>query len=324
MIGQRMMVGEDAVWQYTINTEATASGAKKSAVPLNLYGQDGVRVVVDWGDGTRETFTSADYSANDSTASVHEYAAAGTYIVKMACKKSMPLRLLVLGTTSELTASNKTNSTEAIYWFRTTITSVDAPLPRIKGVASYPYFDSATFSTIDASARYLFCRCVALGGIPNDLFRNNVRLTDLSACFYGCSYLPSISGELFTGLTALTDINYCFRGCLALGEIPDGLLADNVALTTATHCFYGCAASDVPEDLLANNTAITSLASFLYSCPNLGNFALHIGSSEVTSASTFVSAKTGTTRTIYVPSGSTTQATFNAVASNLGLTIIGE
>ncbi len=59
-------------------------------------------------------------------------------------------------------------------------------------------------------------------------------------------------------------------------------------------------------------------------CSSLNNFTIHISSPNVSIADFFATKKAGTTRTIYVPSGSTTEITFNSVASNLGLTIIPE
>jgi hypothetical protein len=69
---------------------------------------------------------------------------------------------------------------------------------------------------------------------------------------------------------------------------------------------------------------VTSFEHCFSICSSLTDFTLHIGSSLVSNCSYFVTKKTGTTRTIYVPNNSTTQTTFNSVASSLGLTIIGE
>jgi len=76
--------------------------------------------------------------------------------------------------------------------------------------------------------------------------------------------------------------------------------------------------------LFASNTNVTNFNNAFQDCTQLTDFTLHIGSSSVSSCSSFATLKSGANRTIYVPSGSTTETTFNAVASSLGLTIIGE
>lgn len=72
------------------------------------------------------------------------------------------------------------------------------------------------------------------------------------------------------------------------------------------------------------DTEATDFKWCFSSCSALTDFTLHIGSSLVSSCSTFVTKKAGTTRTVYVPANSTTQTTFNNLASTLGLTVIGE
>ena len=93
----------------------------------------------------------------------------------------------------------------------------------------------------------------------------------------------------------MTNFNSCFQGCTSLQSIPSGLFDSNTAVTNFQYCFYGCS--------------------------SLTDFTLYIGSSSVTSCSSFVSKKSGTTRIVYVPDSSTTYTKFTAVASTLGLTV---
>lgn len=120
----------------------------------------------------------------------------------------------------------------------------------------------------------------------------------LRACFFYASNLESIPSNLFENNSSVTDFSYCFLNCTSLQSIPSELFNSCTAAINFDGCFSNCT--------------------------SLNDFTLHIGSSSVFSCYSFVTKKTGTTRTIYVPSGSTTQTTFNAVASTLGLTIIGE
>ena len=142
----------------------------------------------------------------------------------------------------------------------------------------------------------IFALC-NLSTIPAGLFNNNINATDFSSCFYGNT----------------------------IQTIPDGLFNNNVNALNFSGCFIYCSSlQSIPVNLFKNNIAITDIGYCFCECSSLGNFTVHIGSSLVSDCSGFVDKKTGTTRTIYVPSGSTTQTKFNAVASSLGLTIIGE
>ena len=123
-------------------------------------------------------------------------------------------------------------------------------------------------------------------------------LNSFYGCFNGCNSLASIPENLFYNNPDFIDFIECFRNCSSLQSIPSGLFANNTAATSFIYCFLGCL--------------------------NLNDFTLYIGSSLVEDCEYFVSKNDNATRTVYVPSGSTTQTTFDSVASNLGLTIIGE
>ncbi len=169
-----------------------------------------------------------------------------------------------------------------------------------------------------------FIDCTSLQSIPSGLFDKNTAVSSFSTCFAGCTSLQSIPSGLFDKNTAATGFYYCFNGCSSLQSIPSGLFDKNTAATSFFGCFQNCTSlQSIPSGLFAINTAVTSFDYCFSDCSSLADFTLHIGSS-VSSGSYFVTEKTGTTRTIYVPSGSSTQSAFNSYASSLGLTIIGE
>ena len=169
-----------------------------------------------------------------------------------------------------------------------------------------------------------FSLCPNLTSIPSGLFANNPKVTNFGNCFQNCSSLTSIPEDLFANNTQVTNFSSCFYSCSGLTSIPSGLFANNSEVTSFSSCFNYCSSlTSIPEDLFANNTQVTDLEYCFRFCL-LTNFTLSIGSSLISSATDFVTAKSGTTRTIYVPSGSTTETTFNSVAADLGLTIIGE
>lgn len=210
-------------------------------------------------------------------------------------------------------------------------------------------FDQHTSAT---TFNYCFYYCTSLQSIPSNLFDNNTAATSFTSCFYNCTSLQSIPEGLFDNNTAITNFNYCFCGCTSLTSIPSGLFDNNTAVTSFNDCFSSCySLHSIPEGLFDNNTAVTSFDSCFYSsrslqmipemlfatnlnaenfdfcfydCTTINGFTLHIGSNAVSSCSNFVSKNDTYVRTIYVPLNSTTQTTFNGVASSLSLTIVGE
>ncbi len=415
-------------WEFTIDTEATTAGEKKTGIPFNLYGQSGIELTVDWGDNTTSTLTSSNYTSSSSLSSIHEYTTAGEYAVTIQCNDWNNL----IAMTFEYSNPNS-NVLLPLSYFRKTLTSIDSRLPGLKGVcaitgnsSSYPgevetdstavlfyycrkltsvpadmfaqctavtsfykcfynctslqsippgLFDSNTEATSFDTCFYnctslasipsglfdnntaatnfsgsfqncsslqsipsglfdsntavtsfysCFQNCSSLQSIPSGLFDNNTEATTFQYCFYGCSSLQSIPSGLFDNNTAVTDFRYCFYNCTSLQSIPSGLFDNNTAVTTFNGCFGNCTSlASIPSGLFNNNTAVTIISNCFSGCTLLADFTLNIGSSLVTSASSFVTLKSGTTRTINVPANSSTYTTFSNVASDLGLTIVG-
>ena len=159
--------------------------------------------------------------------------------------------------------------------------------------------------------------------IPENLFRYNTAATNFYHCF-ACDSLESIPENLFRYNTAVTSFSFCFSG-RNLTSIPENLFKYNTAVTTFSYCFSWCQnLTSIPENLFKYNTAVTAFNNCFGNCSKLKNFKLHIGSSLVTSCSEFIPVISGSTRTVYVPSGSTTETTFSEAASNFSITVIGE
>ena len=382
-------------WSITIDTEAENEGDRMGQIPFCLYGVQNASMTVDWGDGTVDTYVTA--NAVENTCPTHEYATAGEYTIRMESDDFSRLYLW--------TSLYGEEGDPEVYC--TTLKSIDEPLPQIVGVYGWRYnedteeeeignndnsfyycfSDCSSLESISAGLfdnntlvtdfSYSFYSCSSLESIPSGLFDNNVAATDFTYCFYRCSSIQSIPEGLFdnntaatsfygcfeecssiesipSGLfdnnTAATSFMYCFSSCSSIESIPSGLFDNNTAVTTFYGCFSDCSSLEsipaglfdnntavtdfrycfayctslqsIPEGLFDNNTAVTSFISCFYDCSSLTDFTLHIGSSSVSNCNVFVTKKTGTTRTIYVPNNSTTQTTFNAQASSLGLTIL--
>ena len=330
-------------WSITIDTEAENEGDRMGQIPFCLYGVENASMKVDWGDGTVETYTST--NAVENSCSTHQYTVAGEYTIQM---ESGDFSRLYLWT--DIDGEEGDPAT-----YVATLKSIDKPLPQIAGVHGWGYNEDTEereIRNIDNSFDGGFYNCSSLQSIPEGLFDNNTAVTSFNYCFSGCTSLQSIPSELFDkntavinfdscfsycttiqsiplGLfdnnTAVIKFDSCFSGCSSLQSIPEGLFDNNTTVINFSYCFSNCTSlQSIPSGLFDNNTAVTNFNCCFYDCTSLTDFTLHIGSSLVSTCYPFVTKKSGTIRTIYVPSGSRTQTTFNGQASSLGLTIIGE
>ncbi len=219
---------------------------------------------------------------------------------------------------------NLTSVPEKLFCNNRLVTSFQSCFRDCTSLQSIPsgLFDGNTAVT---SFQNCFRDCTSLQSISSGLFDSNTAVTDFSYCFDGCTSLQSIPSGLFDNNTAVTTFYYCFYGCSSLQFIPSGLFDNNTVVTDFERCFYSCSSlQSIPSGLFNNNTAVTTFQNCFSSCTSLTDFTIHIGSSSVSNCYNFVTKKTGTTRTIYIPNNSTTKTTFDAQASSLGLTIIGE
>ncbi len=354
---------EPDYWSYTVDTrlyDNTETNAKTS-IPFDLYNVNDASIKVDWGDNTTSTFTSSDYSSNttlnssSSTSFIHTYENPGIYTVKISSSNFYKVKIY--------NNSNTTYGGSPLSYYRGTLIEINNPLPELN-ITDFQYFlsycrklttlteDLFKNNTQITSFENCFKYCSSLITIPENLFRYNINVTQFGNCFSYCSSLTSIPENLFKYNIAVTDFGACFKNCTSLTSIPENLFRYNTAVTTFTYCFESCTTlTSIPENLFRYNinvtqfgncfwkcSALTSIPENLFkyninavyfgycfnSCSSLGNFAIHIGSSLVTASHSFVTKKTGTTRTVYVPNNSTTKTTFNGVASSLGLTVIGE
>lgn len=315
MISQRMMVGRTkyATWSYTINTEATTSGAVDGAVPINLYGLN-VSVIVDWGDGTVEKYRGS----NNWFAIVHSYSLPGIYQISIAVDKPELVYLSAncIGGYFDATYGRPAKI------MRDTLVSVDTPLPPFAGVAEKNYWSNSR--KYPNNFNRLFYEHAHLVSIPYNIFESVSYATDVHGFLEGCSSLSVIPSGLFDFTPNLTTIVSCFQ-MTAITSIPSDLLYNCSKNINVSSLFGWChQLTSIPEDLLLKQTEITSLYGFLYDTTSLGTFSLNIYSPLITSIVAFCPQQNPSpnTRTIHVIPGSTTEATFNANASSYYLTIV--
>ena len=269
-------------WKFTINTEATKSGDITTGIPLNLTNQAGVKFIVDWGDGTSNTLTSANYGTNDTRASMHDYAEAGIYQITITADKAHWEKTYLYS--KQFSASSSNNSEVCLYWFRRTLLTVDSIIPKVKGcfvLEDTPYIQDNSFN-------YMFHACEKLTSIPSGLFDNNPDTTSFGQCFYRCTNLQAIPSGLFDKHTNALIFSSCFNSCDSITSIPTGLFDYNTKATRIRECFYGCDnISSIPSGLFANNPNVTDFSFCFYGVYALRSIPAGLFSSntEVTSFS---------------------------------------
>ncbi len=335
-------------WAYKVRVDSNSN--LKSSIPFSLYNQS-ISLDVDWGDGTSQTLTSANFAtASSSTPATHQYATAGEYTIVVDSSDWSNTYICSYGTNLSSSGAPTETAYCNIGYFRMTLIEILNELP--SGLKGTCYYASSNYSYISNKIGNPFQSCTKLTAIPDNLFSNITTFTSFAYCFSGCSSLTEIPSGLFDNCGMATSFNYCFSGCTSLTEIPSGLFDDCSAATTFQNCFYGCSSLtaipdglfdnctlgatfwscfqscsslvSIPENLFALNTKANDFDDLFSGCSALGDFTLHVGTRTLSYCSNFVTKKSGTTRIVYVPSGSATQTKFNSVASNLGLTVIGE
>ncbi len=318
---------------FIINTYSLNSSNKKTSIPFDLYNVNNTTLTVDWGDGTTSTFTKSDYASStaltstSSTSLIHTYEVGGEYMVTVTSNNFSAVKIY---------ANSSITTNSPIYFYKYTLRQICSPFPILNVTNFTGCFENCSsltsipadlfkYNTAVTSFNYCFNVCPSLTTIPTDLFRYNTSVTDFSYCFSNCISLTSIPEDLFRYNTLVTTFEQCFNSCSSITSIPTDLFKYNTAATNFGSCFSSCSSiTSIPTDLFKYNTAATNFGACFRYCSSLNDFTIHIGSILVSTSSNFVTKKTGTTRTVYVPTGSTTQTKFNSVASNLGLTIIGE
>ena len=280
------------IWSYTVDTrlyDNTETNAI-TGIPFDFM-TTGINasMIIDWGDGTTNTYTSTHLyrGSEGSTTNIHTYSNPGIYTVKISSYYFKNIRIYA---TNDTNYSGTASTGGTLDYFRKTVIRINNKLPELLNTAS-------NYSGL--GFRFTFKDCIHLLSIPSGLFDDNI--TNFNT-FYGC-----------------------FAECTSLTSIPQDLFKYNTTITTFANCFNNCRSfTSIPTDLFRYNTAVTSFSACFRYCSSLTDFTIHIGSSSVSTVTNFVTNKSGTTRTVYVPTGSTTQTNFNSVASSLGLTIIGE
>ena len=283
-------------WQFTVNTAFYSSTWKKTGIPFNLYDQTGIELTIDWGDNTTSALTSSDYTIDDTTAGMHEYAEPGVYTVKIYSSDWSNTYLLGY----EGSTPSQNNKNASIYWFRYSVTSIDKPLPAIPGIKVYV---ASSLNTYNNSFYAAFYDCSCLQSIPFDLFYNNPNATSFYECFRSCTRLQSIPTGLFDKHTAVTTFTYVFAECRAIQSIPAGLFDKNTIVNSFSYAFFTTPAlQSIPAGLFDKNTTVTSFDSCFRECTSLQSIPAGLFDKN-TAVTTFYNCFRSCTQITSIPSG---------------------
>ena len=115
-----------------------------------------------------------------------------------------------------------------------------------------------------------FYNCKGITSIPEELFKNNVNVTNFYNTFNDCTGLTSIPEGLFKNNINAEYFNYTFRGCTGLTSIPEELFKNNVKVTSFESIFKDCSGlTSIPEGIFKNNVNVTNFESTFYNCKGI-------------------------------------------------------
>ena len=106
--------------------------------------------------------------------------------------------------------------------------------------------------------------------IPEELFKNNVNVTEFRETFGECTGLRSIPEGLFKNNVNVTKFWDTFSGCRGLTSIPEGLFKNNVNVTNFYSTFEDCKGlTSIPEELFKNNVNVADFSCTFRGCKGL-------------------------------------------------------
>ena len=154
-----------------------------------------------------------------------------------------------------------------------------------KGITSIP--EELFKNNVNVTNFYnTFNACIGLTSIPEGLFKNNVNAEYFNYTFRGCTGLTSIPEELFKNNVKVTSFESIFKDCSGLTSIPEGIFKNNVNVTNFESTFYNCKGiTSIPEGLFKNNVKMTNFSRTFSSCIGLrsipeGLFKNNVGVSK--------------------------------------------
>lgn len=166
-------------------------------------------------------------------------------------------------------------------------------------------------------------KCSKLASLPAALFAYTPAATNFESTFSTCSKIASIDASIFESCTGITTLQQCFENCSALVSIPNGLLTNCTRIQNFKSAFSKATKlTTIPSDLFSTITDITTVEACFTGCSAITDFSITFVAPNISNVSSFIPGKSGATRTVTVPDGTTTATKFRNVASSMTLTVI--
>jgi hypothetical protein len=235
----------------------TTSDDQSITLPMYVSGTIyAFNCTIDWGDGTEVTTCT---TATATTARVHTYATAGSYIVT------------ITGICEAWAFNNISTSLTYI----TGVTQFGGNIFKVLNfsncikLSSLPSTDSILGSSITNLTNF-FYNCNKLTSVPDNIFRYTIKITDLTNCFNGCSGLTSIPSDIFRYNTEVTNLSGCFYDCTSLTTIPTDIFRYNTKITDLSNCFRGCTSlTTIPSGIFQYNIKVNNFGYTFQNCSSL-------------------------------------------------------
>lgn len=269
-----IQIGKDMM-EFEVDTTKEGPYNRKTGIPFYLKKQDATLIVF-WGDGTRSVLTSSDYTDDDATASIHEYAAPGRYKVKICIEASKDWSSVYISaldcpdTVFEHISGLFNAKTECIRLFKRTLVAITSPLPHFRGTLQYTLADPSRIThgiRLRHNFSFLFIHSAALEFVTPKAFDNIKDSISFSYCFYGCRSLKEVPKELFRGCVDVLSYAYCFYGCYDISSIPESLFKDSHKCQSFKGTFKDCIAlKEVPENTFHGNYSADTFAETFQNC----------------------------------------------------------
>lgn len=230
--------------------------------------------VIDWGDGTTETFNNVpanyDYDTRWRGIATHIYSSYGTYQVSL------------IGNLLDW-------ATRTMAYGEFGLVSIDTPFPRsmqrredftrvCEGAVKLTSLPSGLFRycpNVKTLARG-FSSNPTLHTVPPDLLEGCVNLESVVFLFEMNSYidrygvgLTDLPSSLFSQCPSITDMHGAFYYNKGLRTIPDGFLDVQQNLRNASDMFYQSGITAIPRWTFANCPLINDFTSTFFECEDI-------------------------------------------------------
>ena len=242
-------------------------------VPVYSYYSNDSDILIDWGDGIIEHWTTAGYSP---THTYEGFDKGRTFDVKIT---GTVKRL----STEKLSIMQKESILSVKQWGKLGVTYLYSyPGNRIgafegcENLTSIPNDTDYSFANV-LSARGAFSGCTGLRSIPDHIFASCSSTKDFGLVFHGCTGITTLPKTLFESCTSATDFESAFRGCTGLKSLPGMLFENCISAKNFSGCFAGCTSLGSLPQLLFQGCMAAEVFSYCFDgCTSLTSPPNHV------------------------------------------------